>query len=169
MLPAPGVPPVVCSARQCSDESPCRMSTPSPPIRLVIVDDSPLIRAGLRAVLEGNAAVEIVGEAGNGREAVELAASGDWAEALQNEVSAWKSGDVAYYTELELKSYATMPHGSDVRHALVEVRNAPIADKLAGYLASGKIHFAVLTAPHLVGPGNLIDELVKRGFKVQRL
>ena len=64
MLPASGVPPVVCSARQCSDESHRSMSTPSHPIRLVIVDDSPLIRAGLRAVLEGNAAVEIVGEAG---------------------------------------------------------------------------------------------------------
>jgi two-component system response regulator DevR len=34
------------------------------PIRLVIIDDSPLIRAGLRAVMEGNAAVEIVAEAG---------------------------------------------------------------------------------------------------------
>ncbi len=103
------------------------------------------------------------------KSAVELSASGDWAEALQNEVSAWKSGDIAYYTELELKSYATMPHGADVRHALVEVRNAPIADKLATYLKSGKIHFAVLTAPHLIGPDNLIDELVKRGYKVQRL
>jgi len=38
--------------------------SPPPPIRLVIVDDSPLIRAGLRAVLEGIAAVEIVGDAG---------------------------------------------------------------------------------------------------------
>jgi two-component system response regulator DevR len=34
------------------------------PIRLVIIDDSPLIRAGLRAVMEGNAAVEIMAEAG---------------------------------------------------------------------------------------------------------
>lgn len=41
------------------------MPTPPPrPIRLVIVDDSPLIRAGLRAVLEGNPAVEIADEAG---------------------------------------------------------------------------------------------------------
>ncbi len=41
------------------------MSTPaSPPIRLVLIDDSPLIRAGLRAVLEGQKAVAIVGEAG---------------------------------------------------------------------------------------------------------
>ncbi len=34
------------------------------PIRLLIVDDSPLIRAGLRAVLEGNRELAIVGEAG---------------------------------------------------------------------------------------------------------
>lgn len=41
------------------------MSTPAaPPIRLVLIDDSPLIRAGLRAVLEGQKAVAIVGEAG---------------------------------------------------------------------------------------------------------
>ena len=38
--------------------------SPLPPIRLVMVDDSPLIRAGLRAVLEGYAGVAIVGEAG---------------------------------------------------------------------------------------------------------
>ena len=38
------------------------------PIRLVIVDDSPLIRAGLRAVLEGYAGVLIVGEAGTAAE-----------------------------------------------------------------------------------------------------
>jgi DNA-binding NarL/FixJ family response regulator len=40
------------------------------PIRLVIVDDSPLIRAGLRAVMEGNAAVEIVGEAGTAEQGI---------------------------------------------------------------------------------------------------
>jgi DNA-binding NarL/FixJ family response regulator len=37
---------------------------PAHPIRLVMIDDSPLIRAGLRAVLEGYAGVAIVGEAG---------------------------------------------------------------------------------------------------------
>ena len=38
------------------------------PIRLVMVDDSPLIRAGLRAVLESYAGVTIVGEAGTAGE-----------------------------------------------------------------------------------------------------
>jgi DNA-binding NarL/FixJ family response regulator len=38
--------------------------------RVLIVDDHPLLRAGLRALLEEDPTLEIVGEAGNGREAV---------------------------------------------------------------------------------------------------
>jgi len=45
-------------------------STPSP-IRLVLIDDSPLIRAGLRAVLEGYATVTIAAEAGSAAEGLE--------------------------------------------------------------------------------------------------
>ena len=52
------------------------MTAPAaPPVRLLMIDDSPLIRAGLRAVLEGQPAVVIVGEAGTAAEglaAVEL-------------------------------------------------------------------------------------------------
>ncbi len=45
------------------------MSAPAAhPIRLLIVDDSPLIRAGLRAVLEAHDEVTIVGEAGTATE-----------------------------------------------------------------------------------------------------
>jgi len=40
--------------------------------RLVLADDHPLVRAGIRAELEKLPAVEVVGEAGNGREALEL-------------------------------------------------------------------------------------------------
>lgn len=42
-------------------------------IRVVLVDDSSLTRGLLRAFLEGDADIEIVGEARNGREAVSLA------------------------------------------------------------------------------------------------
>ncbi len=42
------------------------------PIRILLVDDHSLVRAGLRALLEKIAGVEIVGEAGNGREALVL-------------------------------------------------------------------------------------------------
>ncbi|MFG1991410.1 response regulator [Actinoplanes sp. NPDC048988] len=42
-------------------------------IRVVIADDEPMIRAGLRAVLTTSPDIDVVGEAGDGREAVELA------------------------------------------------------------------------------------------------
>ena len=48
------------------------MSAPSP-LRLVIADDEPLVRQGLRLVLEHDPRLEVVGEAGDGEQAVALA------------------------------------------------------------------------------------------------
>ncbi|MER5746623.1 response regulator transcription factor [Streptomyces sp. NPDC002225] len=42
------------------------------PIRVLLADDEPMIRAGLRAVLTTDPGIEIVAETGDGREAVEL-------------------------------------------------------------------------------------------------
>ncbi|OGO47427.1 MAG: DNA-binding response regulator [Chloroflexi bacterium RBG_16_64_32] len=44
-------------------------------IRVVLADDHAVLRAGLRALLSLEADMEVVGEAGNGREAMELAQS----------------------------------------------------------------------------------------------
>ncbi len=44
-------------------------------IRLLIADDHALVRSGLRSMLEREPGIEIVGEARNGREAVELCRS----------------------------------------------------------------------------------------------
>jgi len=45
----------------------------SPTIRLLIADDHPVVRDGLRGIFEANGEFEVVGEAANGREAVDLA------------------------------------------------------------------------------------------------
>jgi DNA-binding NarL/FixJ family response regulator len=42
-------------------------------VRVLLVDDDDLMRAGLKAVLSSDDAIEIVGEAGNGRSAIEEA------------------------------------------------------------------------------------------------
>nr|BFE51413.1 response regulator transcription factor [Saccharothrix mutabilis subsp. capreolus] len=41
-------------------------------IRVLLADDEPLVKAGIRAVLAADPELEVVAEAGNGREAVEL-------------------------------------------------------------------------------------------------
>jgi DNA-binding NarL/FixJ family response regulator len=41
-------------------------------IRLLIVDDHPVVRAGLRALLDAQAELTVVGEAANGRDAISL-------------------------------------------------------------------------------------------------
>lgn len=45
----------------------------SAPLRVLLADDHPLFRQGLRAALETTRSVEVVGEATDGREAVDLA------------------------------------------------------------------------------------------------
>ncbi|WP_338890100.1 response regulator transcription factor [Rhodococcus sovatensis] len=45
------------------------------PIRVALVDDQQLFRAGIRMLVSSQADLEFVGEAGNGREGVELAAA----------------------------------------------------------------------------------------------
>ncbi|MFF9011930.1 response regulator [Streptomyces sp. NPDC014870] len=45
----------------------------APAVRVVLVDDQPLVRAGLRVLVADSAGLEIVGEAGTGDQAVRLA------------------------------------------------------------------------------------------------
>jgi DNA-binding NarL/FixJ family response regulator len=52
------------------------MSAATPePIRILIVDDHAILRAGLRMLIDQNPAMKVIGVAGNGREALALAAS----------------------------------------------------------------------------------------------
>ena len=49
--------------------------TGSVPIRVLVADDQPVFSAMLEAVLAADGRVEVVGHAGNGREALELSAT----------------------------------------------------------------------------------------------
>ncbi|MBO3739108.1 response regulator transcription factor [Actinoplanes flavus] len=55
--------------------------TPGRPIRLVIVDDDALVRAGLRILVGGSPDIEVVAEAGDGAEAV-TAAGAHWPDVI---------------------------------------------------------------------------------------
>ena len=49
-------------------------ASPPPPVRVVLCDDHAVVRAGLLALLSSAPGIEVVGEAGNGEEAVAMAA-----------------------------------------------------------------------------------------------
>jgi DNA-binding NarL/FixJ family response regulator len=46
--------------------------TTADPIRVLTVDDHPVLREGIAAILEAQPDIELAGEAGNGKEAIEL-------------------------------------------------------------------------------------------------
>src|SRR6267154_6153782 len=46
-------------------------ANPGGPIRILCADDHPLVRKGIASILANEVDVQLVGEAGNGREAVE--------------------------------------------------------------------------------------------------
>ncbi|MFD6446794.1 response regulator [Promicromonospora sp. NPDC060204] len=48
---------------------------PDVPVRVLLADDEPLVRSGLRLILDAEPDLEVVGEAGDGARAVELARS----------------------------------------------------------------------------------------------
>lgn len=48
---------------------------PDNPIRVLIVDDHPVVRSGMRTLLTASPCIDVVGEAGNGLEALALAES----------------------------------------------------------------------------------------------
>jgi DNA-binding NarL/FixJ family response regulator len=45
---------------------------PDTPVRVLVADDEPLVRSGLRLILDAEPDIEVVGEAGDGARAVEL-------------------------------------------------------------------------------------------------
>jgi DNA-binding NarL/FixJ family response regulator/class 3 adenylate cyclase len=52
--------------------TPLSSATPAPPISVVLVDDEELVREGLKLILEAEPDIEVVGEAGDGRMAIDL-------------------------------------------------------------------------------------------------
>jgi DNA-binding NarL/FixJ family response regulator len=64
------------AVREASEKASATMSTPGGRmIKVLLADDQVLVRAGFRALLDSQPDIEVVGEAGDGAEAVRLATS----------------------------------------------------------------------------------------------
>ena len=53
---------------------------PTPPgrVRILLADDEPLVRQGMRLILDAEDDLEVIGEAGDGAEALALARRRSW-------------------------------------------------------------------------------------------
>ena len=73
------------------------------PIRVMLVDDHDVIRFGLRSFLDTQEHIEVVGEAGNGEEAIERAQ-----EKLKSVDHSMDAEEVAYLQSVISKSTAAL-------------------------------------------------------------
>ncbi|WP_409469959.1 response regulator [Streptomyces sp. HC307] len=75
-LPHPGSPPPPPPSPTSSPQNPFADFPPPPqtaPLRVVVADDNPVVRAGLTALLSGREDITVVAEAADGREAYDAA------------------------------------------------------------------------------------------------
>lgn len=84
-------------------------------------------------------------------------------------VAAWQAGDARRLEQTVTASF----HGDAQAQAVMmdklnDRRNRAMAAKIRGYLDSGKVHFVVVGALHLVGERGIIALLQKQGVRVEQ-
>lgn len=93
----------------------------------------------------------------------------DTRENMKIILDAWVAGDVQQLAE---RLFAPLREDPDLR-PLYETfyfrRNRAMAERLLGMFESGKTHFVVVGAAHLVGEDSLPRLLLQRGYEVRRL
>lgn len=88
---------------------------------------------------------------------------------LASLVAAWQAGDARRLEQAVTASFRGDTQAQAVTmEKLNDRRNRAMAAKVRGYLASGKTHFVVVGALHLVGNSGIIALLQKQGVRVQQ-
>jgi two-component system, NarL family, response regulator NreC len=147
------------------------------PVRVVIADDHPLIRSGLRSLLERNGEYQVVGEAADGAEAIELAmthkpdlmlidvgmpriSGTDAAQHITSRLSATRIIMVSMHSD---EAYVLRALKAGARGYLLKA--SPEADVLAAAraVASGHAYFSPAIAKVLVD--DYVSELQRRGVE----
>ncbi|HVV58585.1 MAG TPA: response regulator transcription factor [Gaiellaceae bacterium] len=155
-------------------------------IRVLLVDDQALVRSGFRMILEARDDLEVVGEAENGREAVELAASTrpdvilmdvrmpdvDGVEATQQILAAGSPARVLILTTFDLDEYVVRAIRAGASGFLLkDVRPAELVDAIR-VVAAGDALLAPSVTRRLLdrfartledeSPPAALDELTER-------
>lgn len=85
-------------------------------------------------------------------------------------IESWQRGDADKLNALMIEDPAKdNPEYEPLMRKLITDRNYTMADKVGGYLATGKKYFVIVGAGHLVGKEGIVSILKNRGFQVQQL
>jgi uncharacterized protein YbaP (TraB family) len=85
-------------------------------------------------------------------------------------LSAWKSGDAELMDKVATRDEKEEPDLKPVMEKLLYERNIGMAQKIEGYLKSGKKTFVVVGAAHLVGPRGILALLSKdKKYKIEQV
>jgi len=124
------------------------------PIRILIADDHPHFRDGLRALLASDSSLEVVGEAGDGEEAISLAAD------LQPDVILMDLGMPGVGgIEATRRILRTSPHIAILVISMFEDEDSVFAALQAGargYLLKGALKAEILRSIRAVASGEAI-------------
>lgn len=130
------------------------MPEPPPAVRIIIADDHPMFREGLRQVLSGEDGLEVVGEAADGRQAVALALE------LQPDVAIMDLNMPGLLgVEATREIVATSPHIGVLVLTMFDDDASVFAAMRAGargYLLKGADRASVLRAVNSVAQGDVI-------------
>lgn len=133
-------------------------------IRVVIVDDHPLFRSGLRTLLEADGGTEVVGEAANGEDAVALVADTapdvvlmdmdmpglDGVEATRRVVDAHPQIGVLMLTMLEDPGSLDAALAAGARGYLVKGADGDEALRAIRAVADGQVIFSAAVSGHVL-------------------
>jgi uncharacterized protein YbaP (TraB family) len=84
-------------------------------------------------------------------------------------LDAWNSGDTVGMESILQKSVLEDKGMASVYDKLVYERNRNMALKVEGYLKTGKTHFVVVGAAHLLGEKGIINLLRQKGYDTEQL
>jgi two-component system response regulator DevR len=146
------------------------MTEQATPLRILIVDDHAVVRSGLRAVLEDEEGLEVVGDAANARESLVKA------QALRPDVVLMdirmEEGDDASGIDACREIRSELPETQVIMFTSYGERESVLASIMAGatgFLTKNVSHARLVEAIHAVGRGqSLLDASVTRGV-IERL
>ncbi len=90
-------------------------------------------------------------------------------EVVPKMVSLWQQGKQQEFSELILGEMTGSKEDQFFYDVFLKNRNIKMADKIAGFIETGKSYFVVVGAAHYIGEDSIIEYLRKKGLEVEKV